>query len=169
MNGLSAVIGSALLTFLLILQSSIISRIPLLQGSPDLVLLAVVAWASQKRVETGWLWGIIGGLLVGYVSAVQLPVYLMGYLAAAGLATALRQRMWNVPQLIMLISVIGGTLFVQGLTWVSLRFSENPTSIVESLNLIILPSLLLNLLLAMPFFLVIGDLARLLYPQPLEN
>ena len=169
MSSFSGVIGGALLIFLLILQSSIFNRIPLLQGSPDLILLAVIAWASQKRVQTGWLWGIIGGGLVGFVSVISLPVYLLGYLAAVGFASALRKRMWNVPQLALLISVFGGTIIVNGLTWISLRFSENPISIGESLNLIILPSLLLNLVLAIPFSLVLGDLARLLYPQPLEN
>lgn len=169
MNGLSALAGSAILTFLLIFQSAILSRAPLLQGSADLILLAVAAWSSQNRVETDWLWGVIGSVLVGYVSVVPMPVYLVGYLSSVGLARLLRQRMWNVPQLIMLLSVFWGTLVVQSLTWISLRLSENPTSIGETLNLILLPSLLLNLLLSIPFFQALSDLARLLYPQPLEN
>lgn len=169
MNGLSTLAGSVILIFLLILQSAIFSRIPLLQGSADLVLLTVSAWASQNRVETGWIWGLIGAILVGYVSVVPMPVYIIGYLSAVGLAKLLRQRMWNVPQLIMLLSVFTGTLIVQGLTWLSLRLSENPASVGETLNLIILPSLLLNLVLSIPFFLAFSDLARLLYPHPLEN
>jgi len=169
MNGLSALIGSLLMAILLIIQSSVFSRISLLQGTADLVLLAIIAWASHKRVKTGWVWGIIGAVLVGYVSVVPITVYFAGYLAAVELATVLRQRMQHVPQLTMLLSVFGGTIIVQGLTWASLRFSENPTSIGDTLNLIVLPSLLLNLLLAIPTYLAVGDLAELLYPQPLEN
>jgi hypothetical protein len=40
----------------------IASRIPLLHGSADLILLALVAWALQKRVNTAWQWALIGGL-----------------------------------------------------------------------------------------------------------
>lgn len=169
MNTLSGIVAFTVLAGLLILQTTIFSQLPLLYGTPDLVLIAVIAWATQKRVQTAWLWGMIGGLLVGYVSNVPMLVYLFAYLAATGFALALRQQMWNVPLLAMLLSVFLGTLILHGLTILALRIVETPLSLGSSLNLIVLPSLLLNIILAFPFYLLFGDLANLLHPQPMES
>jgi hypothetical protein len=41
-------------------------------------------------------------------------------------------------------------------------------SLTQVLNLILLPSLLLNLILAIPVYSIMHDLARWLYPEELE-
>jgi len=168
MTLLQSLIAIPILFSLLILQTAVVSQVPLLEGTADLILLALIAWAIQKRVQTAWIWGLIGGLLVGYVSAVPLGVYLGAYLAAVGFALLLRQRMWNVPLLAMLIVTFLATLLLHGLTFLSLRLSDTPVTITETINLITLPSLLLNILLAFPFFILFGDLARFLHPESLE-
>jgi rod shape-determining protein MreD len=157
-----------ILTALLVLQSAIFSQIPLLRGTTDLVLLAVVAWSLQRRVRTAWQWGIIGGLLVGFVSAVPMVVFVAGYLLAVGLALLLRQRIWQVPVLAMFIATFFGTLFVQLVTLAVLRVTGTALPFINSINLVILPSILLNLILALPFFTIFADLARFLYPEELE-
>lgn len=50
-----------------ILQSAIVSRLPLLDGSADLSLVVLAAWALQDGVETAWHWALAIGLLVGFV------------------------------------------------------------------------------------------------------
>ena len=165
---MSILIAVPILGALLILQTAILNQIPLLHGTSDLVMLALVAWGLQKRVSTAWAWGIIGGLLVGYVSAVPMMVYLVGYLVAVGIALVLRQRIWNVPLLAMVVATFLSTLVVQGLTLLTLRLTDVPLAIGVSINQIVLPSLLLNMILALPFFIAFGDLANLLYPETLE-
>jgi hypothetical protein len=165
---LPALLAIPILGGLLILETSILNQIPLLQGSADLILLALIAWALQKRVSSAWSWGVIGGLLVGYVSAVPLLVYLVSYLAAVGFALLLRQRMWNVPLLSMLLATFISTLFMHGLIMLTLRMSDTPLAFAATVNLVTLPSLLLNMILAIPFFVVFGDLANLLQPEALE-
>ncbi len=165
---MSTLIAIPILSILLILQTAVLSRLPLLQGTCDLVLLAVVAWGLQKRVTTAWVWGIMAALFVGFVSAVPVGVYLFGYLAAVGIALLLRQRIWNVPLLAMIIATFLSTLVIQGLTLLSLRLNDTTLAIGASINQIMLPSLLMNMILALPFFIAFGDLANLLYPEPLE-
>ncbi len=75
---------------LAIFQSTVVSRIPLLHGTADLVLLALVAWALQERVKTHWQWSIIGGLLISILSAMPFGVLLIGYLMATVIALILR-------------------------------------------------------------------------------
>lgn len=165
---MAILISIPILSTLLILQSAVLSRIPLLRGTADLVLLALVAWALQKRVQTAWHWGIIGGLLVSYVSAVPFGLPLIGYLLAVGLALALRGRVWQIPILAMFVATFFGTLIAQFATFVALQLLGTPLPWLETINLIILPSILLNLLLAIPFYTLLGDLANWLYPEELD-
>jgi rod shape-determining protein MreD len=165
---MATLIAIPLLTVLLILQSAIVSRIVLLHGTADLLLLAVVAWALQKRVDTAWHWSVIAGLLISFVSALPFGIALLGYLVATGLTLLLRQRVWQVPILAMFIATFLGTLGTQGLALAALRLSGDPLPIIQAFNLITLPSILLNLLLAIPAYALLGDLAGWLYPEELE-
>jgi hypothetical protein len=69
-----------------ILQTSIVARIALLNGAADLVLLVLAAWGLQERVRDAWIWGAAAGLLNGLISGTPWYVYLVGYLAVIALA-----------------------------------------------------------------------------------
>jgi rod shape-determining protein MreD len=161
-------IALPLLGALMVLQSALFSRITLLRGTTDLVLLAIVAWALQKRVQTAWRWSIIGGLLMSMVSALPLGAPLIGYGLATGLALMLRRRVWQAPILAMFAATFFGTLAGQGISLASLRITGHPIPILDAFNLVILPGVLLNLLFAVPAYAMIGDLANWLYPEEIE-
>jgi hypothetical protein len=160
-------IALPILSFLLILQSAVFSRVILLKGMADLVLLALIAWALQKRVKTAWHWCIIGGLLVSYVSAIPMLATLLGYILAVGVALLLRQRVWQVPILAMFVTTFFGTIIVQLIELAALRLSGVAIPFFQSINLITLPSAMLNLLLALPFYALFSDLSNWLYPEEL--
>jgi len=162
-------ISIPILGSLLILQTVILSRITLLHGSADLIMLAVISWALQKRVKTAWFWAIIGGLLVGVVSAVPFFIPVLGFLMIIAIAAVLRQRVWQVPILAMFVTTFIGTLVVQIISAIALNISGTPLETFDVLFLITLPSLLLNLLLAAPIYFLFGDLAKWLYPGELTT
>jgi rod shape-determining protein MreD len=166
---MAVLIAVPILAVLIMIQSAVLSNIPLLHGTTDLVLVALLAWALQKRVRTAWFWAIIGGLLVGYVSALPFGAVLVGYLLAVGLAILLKQRIWQVPILAMLVATFFGTLLVNLVVITALRIMDTPISFWEAINLVTLPSVLLNLLVAIPFYALFSDLAKWLYPEPLET
>jgi len=161
-------IAIPILTGLMVLQSGIVSRIPLLRGTPDLLLLAIIAWALQKRVQTAWQWCIIGALLFTLVSALPLGTALVAYVLATGLALILRRQVWHMPLLAMLVAVLLGTFISHSVSVLSLRLAGDPIPFLEAFNLIVLPSALLNLILAIPAYAMIGDLANWLYPEEIE-
>jgi rod shape-determining protein MreD len=165
---MAVLIAFPILAGLVVLQSAVLSQFPLLHGTTDLVFLALAAWASQKRVRSAWLWGVIGGIMMGYVSAIPLGVILAGYLLSIALAVLLKQRVWQSPLLAMLIVVFFGTLIIHLLSIAALRIVQAPLSLAEAINLVTLPSVLLNLLLAIPFYALFSDLAKWLYPEELE-
>ncbi len=149
-----------------ILQSAIISRIYLLSGSPDLPLVMLAAWALQEEVDSAWHWAAATGLLVGFVSAIPWIVPVFGYLAVVALAQIFQRRIWQAPLLAMFSITFLGTILVSVSSLVVLRLSGVPLPISDVLGSLTLPSVLLNMLLAIPVYAVMRDLARWVYPSP---
>ena len=157
-----------LFIFLGIIQSAVVSRLPLLHGTADLILLVVIAWALQERVRTAWQWALIAGLVVGFLTALNFIIPLAGYLFVTGLALLLRQRIWQVPILAMLTVTFVGTLLINLITAIYLNVLGTSLPILETLNLIILPSTILNLILSIPVFALVKDLAEWVYPEEIN-
>ena len=158
-----AAIPVLLLTVML--QTSIASRIMLLSGYADLVLLVVAAWGLQERVQGAWIWGVVASLLVGVVSGVPWYIYLVGYLSVVGFARLLVHRIWQAPLLAMFAVTLIGTLELLMLTFVQHSLFKGPLVLGEAFSQVVLPTILLNLLLAIPVHAFIHDLARRLYPE----
>lgn len=152
--------------FAVILQSAVVSRINLLSGAADLPLVMLVAWALQEEVDTAWHWAIAAGLFVGFVSAVPMFVPVVSYVVVVFLAQILQRRVWQAPLLAVFLVTFIGTIFLDGLTILTFRVFGVSLSINDALGLITLPGVLLNLLLAIPAYAVMRDLARWVYPSP---
>jgi len=149
-----------------ILQSAMISRIYLLSGFADLPMVLLAAWALQEEVDSAWHWAVAMGVLVGFVSGIQWFVPVFGYLVIVGLAQVLQKRVWQAPLLAMFTITFIGTLIVSFLSFGVLRFVDVNLPMSDVLGLVMLPGVLLNMLLAIPVYAVMRDLARWVYPVP---
>lgn len=156
------------LVLAIILQTSIFSRIMLLSGNADLVLLVVASWGLQERVRGAWLWGVLASLLVGMASGVPWYIYLIGYLSVVGLARLLVNRIWQAPLLAMFAVTFIGTLELLMLTFLQRRFANAPLPFSEIFSQIVLPTILLNMLLSIPVHSLFHDLAGWLYPEEVK-
>ncbi|MEN8171662.1 MAG: hypothetical protein ABFS03_02175 [Chloroflexota bacterium] len=151
-----------------IIQTAIISNMPLLQGTADIIMLVIIAWALQEPVRTAWYWSLIGGTILGFTSALPLGITIVSYLIITGITLIIRRRIWKIPALVMLAITFIGTLFHQGLSAITLTLLGTTLPILETLELIIMPSILLNILLAIPVFAIVRDLAAWLHPEEVE-
>ena len=106
----------------LMLQTTVVSTLPLLNGTADLVLLVLLAWAVQERVRSAVEWAAIGGVLVGIISHVPLVAPIAGYLAVAILARVLRARIWQSPLVSLFLATFAGSVILPAFTWVALQF-----------------------------------------------
>lgn len=147
-----------------VLQSSIVSRIPLLSGNADLPLVILAAWALQEGVETAWHWAVSAGLMIGFVSGIPMFVPLAAYLLVVIMARLLQRRVWQAPLLAMFGITFIGTLFLHIFSFGALRLNGAALPIVNTLGLLTLPSILLNMLLAIPVYAIMRDLAHWMYP-----
>jgi rod shape-determining protein MreD len=148
-----------------ILQSAVFSRITLLSGFADLSLIMLAAWALQEEVESAWHWAAATGLLVGFVSGIPWMVPVIGYGIVVALAKMFQRRVWQAPLLAMFSVTFLGTIILNLLTLLVLQFLGVPLAIGDTLGLLILPTVLLNMLFAIPVYAVMRDLASWVYPS----
>lgn len=153
---------------LAVFQFAILSRIPLILGTGDVLLLAVIAWSLQERVETAWQWSVIGGFFASLGSGLPFGVLIGSYSVITGVALVVRRRVWKRPILAMVWMTFVGTLIIHLSSLVVRLLTGVTVPIIDAFNLITLPSLLLNVLLAIPIYLLMTELAELIYPEEIK-
>jgi len=158
------VVAFPLLGLAVILQSAIVSQVRLISGYADLPMILIAAWAFQARVDSAWHWAVVACLMVGFVSGLPWFVVTFGYLAIVYIARALQRRVWQAPLLGLFGVVFAATLLIHLLSFIVLRIGGTPLPFLDVLSLITLPSLLLNMLLSIPVYAVMRDLAQWVYP-----
>lgn len=152
-----------------ILQTAIFSRITLIAGTADLILLFLIAWSLQEEVKNTWLWTAVAGVLISLVSAMPFFAPMIGYFGAVGLSKLLQRRVWRIPILAMFIVTLLGTLFQHIVYVIALQVDGAPISWVQSLDTIIVPSVLLNLIFALPIYAIANELVGRIYPLEVET
>jgi rod shape-determining protein MreD len=147
-----------------LLQVAVLSRINLLSGSADLVLLVLVAWALQEQVESAWHWAGLAGLIAGFVSGLPQFVPVTSYLLAVALARYLLRQIWQTPILALFTVTFFSTMIMHLVTYFGLFLRGTILPVGDVLALITLPSIFLNMLLALPVHSIVRDLALWVYP-----
>jgi cell shape-determining protein MreD len=150
---------------LLGLQIGVVSQLTLLNGAADLILLTVVAWGLQERAKSAWVWAVIAGLMVSFVSGLPYMAPLIAYLAATAIARLLQQRIWQTPILAMFIATLAATLFQSILSLIVLQLSDVSINLQVAFAQVVVPSAFLNLLLSLPMYIIVNDLVKLIYPS----
>jgi len=158
-------VAAPVILLAVIIQSAIVSRIYLLSGIADLPLVMLAAWALQEEVNTAWQWAVATGLLVGFVSGIAWFVPVISYLIVVAFAQLLQRRVWQAPLLAMFIITFLGTIVLYLFSFATLRLSGVPLSVSDTLGLLTLPGVLLNMLLAIPAYAVMRDLSRWVHPS----
>lgn len=160
---MTTLIGIAVMILLVMLQTTVVRSLPLLQGTADLVLLVVAAWSLQGKGNAPITWAIIGGLLVGLVSKVPWFVPLVAYVGIAILAQTLRRQVWQTPILAMFFTTLAGSLVYFAMQWIALQVQGISLPAGDSLNLVVFPGTLLNLILALPVYALVTDITQSVY------
>jgi len=141
----------------------------LIAGTSDLILLFLAAWSLQEQVKNSWLWAVVAGFFISILSAMPFYTPMIGYLGVVSISKLFQRRVWRNPILTMFMVTFLGTLFQQVVYISGLVMSGAPISWVESLDMVTIPSVLLNLIFALPIYAVANDLAGRLYPLEEET
>jgi len=161
---MSVILSIPVLSFIAVLQSAVVSRLPLNRGTADLMLVVLIAITLQKSVKTAWQWSIVGGLLTDFFSGLPFGLFTISYLITTGIAFLLRERIWRFSFLMQLLVVLSGTLIVHGLSMMVLIIQGSSLQLSTVLQAVTLPSIILNFMLSLPVFIIIQDIIQQLNP-----
>jgi hypothetical protein len=162
------IIAFILLAVAVIVQNTIVTRINLLVGTADLVLLVLLSWVLQSQETNLWKWGLVVGVFVGLSSALPFWVPVVGYTVVVVMVVLWQTRIWQAPYWMLLASTFFGTVVVYGLDIFVLWLSGTPLQLEEAFSLIILPSVILNVLFILPVYLFIGEISKMVFPKEVE-
>lgn len=157
-------ISIPVMLLLSVLQSTAISRITLINGSADLILLAVAAWGVKERGYNAFLWALVGGLFISIITAMPFYIPMITYLCVALLAKILFGRIWQSPLFMLIAVVFAGTLIEHLMSILYLQINGVEASFALSLRNFTLPSMLLNFFFMFPMYVFISDLRKWVLP-----
>ena len=155
-----------LILLVVILQSAVVPMFSLLSGTADILLVLLAAWALQDGVSTSFQWALLGSLMMSLLSHLPWFIYVIGYGGVVLMARVLQKRVWQVPLLAMFSVTFLGTVLIHAMSYLYLRVYGNAAPLADTMGLITLPSVLLNLLIAIPLFGMMRDLSRWVFPAP---
>jgi hypothetical protein len=151
------------------LQSTVIVQTRFLYGAADLVLLTLLGWTLHKNAVSRYRWGTIAGLLVGLVSDAPWWLMVAGYVGTVAFADLLVRRVWEIELLTLFTTTFVGSILTGGLVLVYRLVSGVPMPLLQSFNLVLLPSTLINLFLILPVYAVLGEFAKSVYPVEVDE
>lgn len=158
-------IAIPLLLLAVVAQTTLVSYFKLLSGEADLLIVILVAWALQEGVTTAFHWAFLAAVMMSLVSRLPWFLYFAGYGGTVLMALLLQRRVWQVPMLAMFSVTFLGTVLINLLTFVYINLSGSTITLVDVLGLVTLPSVLLNMLIAIPLFGMMRDVAHWVFPQ----
>jgi hypothetical protein len=162
---ISTFLSFPIMLILSIIQTVAVSRVKILGGSADLVLLAIVSWGVSEEDQSVFFWALVGGIFISYISAMPASAVVTSYLVIAGITRVVQKGLWQSPILAILLSSFIGTIVKFVIDIIALKFMGIELTISTSIKMTLAPNLILNLFILFPVYLIMSDIANWISPK----
>jgi hypothetical protein len=162
---MSQLISIPVIFLLLSLQMTVTSKFMILNGFADLMIVWLSAWVVLTKIKNSWIWFLLGAVSISFVSAVPWYANVLGYLVIFIIGLTIKKRLWQSPLLSFFLVLISGSVIYYLVILFSIRFTGTIIVFMDAISKIALPSLILNLIVAIPLYLLARDMTIWLYPQ----
>lgn len=149
----------------MMLQYGIFSRWTILSGSPDIVLLLIIALCLHQKSRRFWILVLIVGGIVGFVSALPFFLPMIVYISVYLASLSLKQRVWQTPLLAMFLLTFAATILMNLLSIAVLFVQSVSFNFSDAMVRVVLPSVFLNMFLAIPMHAIVRELTMWMNPQ----
>jgi rod shape-determining protein MreD len=157
-------VGVPVMALLAILQSSVFSMLRILDGAPDLVLIAIVGWSLTGRMHESMVLALVGGLFLDLLSGAPFGLSAVGLVIVAYLVSFLEGRFWEANFLIPLGVMSAAAVVYHANLALAAALSGRPIDLELAVSRVLLPSALLDVLLALPAAQLAVRVRDLLFP-----
>ena len=150
------------------LQLSVVSQIKILSGNADILLLYLIVWCMYDRSKHLWLLVFVMAGLVSSVSALPAVLLMILYFFVYGVSRLFQKRLMQSPLLGVIVITFVASLLEVVLNLAYLFVSGAEFNLSAAMFDVALPSLLLNMLLAIPIHALVREIAQYAFPKGLE-
>ena len=154
-----------LFLFLSVFQSVVVSRIRILSGTADIVILAIISWAIIDEESNHLVWAIIGGFFISILSALPISSTFLIYISAALIAKLIGRILWQSPLLALLASTGIATIIKFFIELFTIQLMDIPAPFGLSVGAILLPAFILNIFFAFPIYVLMADISNWISPK----
>jgi rod shape-determining protein MreD len=153
-----------------VLQASLIPRLDLPGGGPNLTYICVLAWALNAPVSQAALWAFVGGLFYDLLSAVPLGTSSLGLVLIIYFISGLGTQVYRLGLLLLIFMSVFGTMafefgrvvLIDLYQLVGFIPSSAPVQITwgADLTTTVFPTMVYNFVLILPVYLLLRLLQR---------
>ncbi len=153
------------------IQLGIFSNLQILAGKVDLLMLGLIAWIIQKKTEFVdiLIFSVITVFFIFLISAE--PIIIIIFLYGIIILSVFWSK-HNIQQLPIISMLIFSALFTfihLSIFGIYLNFSGISMNTSEVFQTVILPSMIINIIAAIPVYLLVNELQRWVYPLAEET
>lgn len=151
-TALSASILPQLLSFGVGLLGNVTPILSHTRGQFSLVMLLVLAWSIRSDLASGFVWALVGGILLDLYSALPIGTSAAALMIIVYAANGAAQQLYRMRIVTLLAMALLATVFFQAYTFVALLLLGLSYDIVLVIRLVFLPTVLYNLLGVLPVY-----------------
>jgi rod shape-determining protein MreD len=158
-------IGIPLLILAAILDVTVMAKLRVGGGSPDLVFLLVVSWALLSTMQEALLWAMVGGVVKDVLSVAPLGTSALGLVIVVFMADSLFGTVRRNNLVIPPVVAAAGTVVYHLAILAVLQIVGYGLSLGEGLSYVTLPTVIYNTILILPVFRMAGLIHQWLTPR----
>ncbi len=130
------------------------------RGQFNLVMLLVLAWSIRSDLVSGFVWALVGGILLDLYSATPIGASSAALMIIVYAANGAARQLYRMRIVTLLAMTLLATLFFQVYTYCALLLLGLSYDIPMVIRLVYLPTLLYNLAGALPIYAIVRLVQR---------
>ena len=159
-TALSASILPQLLSFGVGLLGNVSPILNNTRGQLNLVMLLALAWSIRSDLTSGFIWALVGGILLDLYSAIPIGASSAALMIIVYAANGAARQLYRMRIVTLLAMTLLATLFLQVYTYCALLLLGLSYDIPMMIRLVYMPTLLYNLAGALPIYAIVRLMQR---------
>ncbi|MCY4018601.1 MAG: rod shape-determining protein MreD [Chloroflexi bacterium] len=130
------------------------------RGQFSLVMLLVLAWSIRSDLLSGFVWALVGGILLDLYSAIPIGTSSAALMIIVYAANGAAQQLYRMRIVTLLAMTLLATLFFQVYTYCALLLLGLSYDILMVIRIVFIPTIIYNLVGALPTYAIVRLIQR---------